>query len=180
MIAIMLEEILEVSNLCYSPVNCEKGALLFCRGDFVESVYVLQIGQIALTRNTDDGTEFVLSRGVGPCFLAEASVYSEKYHCDAMALSQCELLKFPKTEFVSLLVSNPSIAFSWASHLAKMLQSARQLSEIMRLNKVRDRVDAWLAFNNDEMPEKGQWKDWAAQIGVSSEALYRELSARGI
>lgn len=176
----MLEEILKVSNLCHSPISCENGTLLFCRGDLVEFIYVLQVGQIALTRNTEDGSEFLLSRGVGPCFLAEASVYSEKYHCDAMALSQCELLKIPKKEFVSLLASNPSLAFSWSSHLAQMLQSARQLSEIMRLKKVRDRVDAWLAFNNDELPEKGQWKDWASQIGVSSEALYRELSTRGI
>lgn len=48
----------------------------------------------------------------------------------------------------------------------------------MRLKKVCDRVDAWLALNGGVLPPKGQWKRLAAEIGVSVEALYRELAAR--
>ena len=48
----------------------------------------------------------------------------------------------------------------------------------MRLKKVSDRVDAWLTLNDGELLSKGQWKGMAAQIRVSAEALYRELSTR--
>ena len=50
----------------------------------------------------------------------------------------------------------------------------------MRLKKVRDRVDAWIALNAGKLPPKGQWKVLAEQIGVSEEALYRELATRNI
>lgn len=180
MITIMLEEILNAAPNGCTSAKCESGSRLFCRGDAVAFLYILQIGHIALTRHTDDGNEFVLCRAVGPCILAEASIYSEKYHCDAVALSDSELRKLPKNDFISLLASNPAIAYSWSSHLAKMLQTSRQLSEIMRLKKVCDRVDAWMALNEGKLPPKGRWKELAAQIGVSVEALYRELATRDI
>ncbi len=174
----MLDEILKALQNRSTTVSCERDATLFFRGDIVESLFVLQTGQIALTRHMEDGKSLVLFRAVGPCILAEASVYSKVYHCDAVALSNCELRKVPKGDFISLLDSNPAMASSWSAHLAQLLQTARQHSEIMRLKKVCDRVDAWITLNGGELPAKGQWKVLAAQLGVSVEALYRELATR--
>ena len=180
MIIIMLEEILRALPNTSSLIRCESDSTLFFRGDVVEFLFVLQTGQIALTRHMEDGNALVLCRAVGPCILADASVYSERYHCDAVALSECEIRRVSKSDFISLLASSPAMTYSWSAHLAQSLQTARQHSEIMRLKKVCDRVDAWTALNGGELPPKGQWKELAAQIGVSVEALYRELATREI
>lgn len=176
----MLNDIIEALLTKSSTVSCDRGSTLFFRGDVVTSLFVLQTGQIALTRHMEDGKSLVLDRAVGPCILAEASVYSELYHCDAVALTECDLRKVPKSDFISLLAASPAMAHAWSAHLAQLLQTARQHSEIMRLNRVCDRVDAWMALNGGELPPKGQWKGLAAQIGVSVEALYRDLGARNV
>jgi hypothetical protein len=43
---------------------------------------------------------------------------------------------------------------------------------------VAERLDAWIAWNDGNSPEKGEWKLVANQIGVSPEALYREIGKR--
>jgi hypothetical protein len=40
-----------------------------------------------------------------------------------------------------------------------------------------DRLDAWLEEGN-RTPERGRWQEVAAELGVSREALYRELALR--
>ena len=42
---------------------------------------------------------------------------------------------------------------------------------------VSARLDAWLAWHG-ELPPRGDWKQLADQIGVSPEALYREMARR--
>jgi hypothetical protein len=48
----------------------------------------------------------------------------------------------------------------------------------MSLRTVSERFDFWLAWNEGCLPEKGLWKNIAEEIGVSPEALYRELAVR--
>ncbi len=45
--------------------------------------------------------------------------------------------------------------------------------------KVADRLDAWLCEGH-LLPNKGRWQDVASELGVSREALYRELARRRI
>lgn len=180
MIFIMLNEILNGLARRSTQAIYKKDAIIFSRGDPVGSLFILIEGQVALSRFSMDGNELVLCRAEGPCVLAEASIYSDNYHCDAVALTACEIQKASKNDFISLLASNSDLAYSWSSHLAKMLQSARQQCEIMRLKKVSERVDVWLALNDGNLPPNGHWKGLAAQLGVSAEALYRELASRSL
>jgi len=46
------------------------------------------------------------------------------------------------------------------------------------LKTVAMRLDGWLAMNEGGVPPKGRWREVAAEIGVSPEALYRELAKR--
>jgi len=39
-------------------------------------------------------------------------------------------------------------------------------------------LDAWIAGNGGDFPPRGEWKLIAGQIGVSPEALYREIAKR--
>ncbi|WP_284165867.1 hypothetical protein [Frigidibacter sp. SD6-1] len=57
------------------------------------------------------------------------------------------------------------------------MQSARFRSGLLALRCVTERLDAWLAEGHD-LPPHGQLQDLAADLGVTREALYRELSRR--
>ena len=61
--------------------------------------------------------------------------------------------------------------------LARSVQAARVRAEIRSLPRVAERLDAWLAEGN-ALPGKGQRQELAAELGVTREALYRELSRR--
>jgi hypothetical protein len=65
-----------------------------------------------------------------------------------------------------------------AAHLAGEVQRTRGRAELLSLRKVGERVDAWLALNGGVTPDRGQWVDWASELAVSPEALYRELATR--
>ncbi|MEC7667561.1 MAG: hypothetical protein VXZ18_01615 [Pseudomonadota bacterium] len=61
--------------------------------------------------------------------------------------------------------------------MARTLQKSRMQSEIRTLKTVAERLDAWLV-DNPALPPKGQLQDLAHILGVSREALYRELAKR--
>ena len=76
------------------------------------------------------------------------------------------------------LARSPEFAEAWAEYLTREVQEARLRSEILSLKTVARRLDAWLLSHGGHMPAKGEWKSLAHQIGVSPEALYRELARR--
>ena len=55
------------------------------------------------------------------------------------------------------------------------MQEARTRAEIRTLRTVAERLEAWQSMGHI-IPEKGQWQDVAVEIGVTREALYRELA----
>jgi hypothetical protein len=66
---------------------------------------------------------------------------------------------------------------AWARHLAHEVQKARLHAEILSLKTVAARIDSWTDWHG-ALPEKGRWVTVAQQIGVSPEALYREMAKR--
>ena len=109
--------------------------------------------------------------------VAEASAYSDSYHCDAVAATDCIVLALPKSVFLSAMASDPGLAATWAATLARGVQAARIKSEIRSLPKVTERLEAWLGEGN-QLPEKGHWQDVANELGITREAFYRELARR--
>jgi CRP-like cAMP-binding protein len=155
----------------------DAGTRLFHRGDAVRQMFLVVAGAMVLTRVTEAGTPIILQRARPGAVLAEASAYSMTYHCDARAVTEALVRAVTVEEFRARLASDPGLADSWAAHLAHAVQSARLRAEIRTLRTVAERLDAWLAEGR-AMPVKGARQDLAAELGVSREALYRELSRR--
>ena len=110
--------------------------------------------------------------------MAEASLFSEQYHCAAVATAATDAALVPVTEVRRLLEHDLVFAGEWMAHLSHELLRARKRAEIAALRTVGSRLDAWIAWNDDAFPARGDWRGLADEIGVSSEALYRELSKR--
>ncbi len=156
----------------------KKGSYLFHRNAPVCTVYVIENGLIELIRYQQNGTSITLQRAAEMTFIAEASVYSDTYHCDAIAEQTSKVHELPKTAFLKLIRNNPDLSNMWSAYLAAEVQSARYRSETLSRKTVTERLDCWQDWNNRELPPKGQWKNIAAQLAVSPEALYRELAKR--
>lgn len=156
----------------------EKGEYLFHQGDSIHVLALVVEGYVHLMRFQEDGHSAVLQRAGPMSVLAEASVFSEKYHCDAIAMTAGRALFVPIGTLRQLLEREPAFALEWINHISGELKKVRTRAEILALRSVGARLDAWITVNEGLLPPKGQWKSLAAEIGVSPEALYREIARR--
>jgi CRP-like cAMP-binding protein len=140
-------------------------------------MFLIETGEVRLHRRQCDGSAIVLQRALPGSFLAEASLFTANYHCDATATTRISARLISRSAMRKLFESDPAIAAAWASHLAGEVRSARLRSEILALRTVAERLNAWTAANG-EFPPKGTWKSVAQEIGTSPEALYREIAQR--
>ena len=154
------------------------GAFVFQQGDPVRAMFHVVSGGVLLIRHQPDGAAIVLQRAAPGDILAEASLFADRYHCDAIAPLPTTLRSFGKRALRAQLAASPKLAEAWAGHLARELQATRTRAEILSLKTVAQRLDAWIAANQGAPPTKGEWKSLANEIGVSPEALYRELAKR--
>ena len=178
MIEIMFEEI-EPFLLGADRHQCafSTGEAVFHRDDPVSMVHFVTSGTIQLVRHEAGGAPLLLQRATPGAILAEASLHSDRYHCDAIAIGGASTWAIAKADLIRRLVSNPAFALAWTRRLAHEVQRARLQAEILSIKTVADRLDAWLAWHGS-IPTKGDWIVLAGEIGVSPEALYRELSKR--
>ena len=180
MIAIMLNLLIE--QLKTLPGAKERklaeGAWLFQQGDKVDCLCLVLSGEIRLIRYQADGSSITLQRVKAGGILAEASLYSDQYHCHALAQQDTVICVIPKVTVLSYLQTDSDFALAWTSYLAREVQQARFRSELLSLKTVAARLDAWLNWHNETLPTKGEWKTLAEQLGVSPEALYREIARR--
>ena len=156
----------------------EAGAPLFRLGDEVSVLHLVEHGEAHLVRHRADGGTLVLQRATANTVLAEASVFSVRYHCDGVAVRATRTVSVAASAVRRLLVEDPAFAESWAVQLSRELHATRLRAEILSLNTVRERLDAWIGWNGEGPPAGGTWKAVASEIGTSPEALYRELARR--
>ena len=165
------------ASLSPHPVSFAAGSAVFRIGDPVRRVYLVHTGAIHLVRHHQNGAPLVLQRAGPGSILAEASVFSEHYHCDAVATAATDAVWMSRHVLRHRLATDGTFAQVWARHLGHEVQRARLQAEIMSLKTVSGRLDAWLALRGT-LPPKGEWTALAAEIGVSPEALYREMAKR--
>lgn len=178
MIGIMFEDLEpHLAGLRRADLVFETGGTLFRSGDAVRTVYFVIDGVIDLVRHQAEGSPLVLQRATVGCVVAEASLYSDTYHCDAVARFAATAWAFRKSDLLRAMAEERKFAHAWARRLALDVQKARFQTEVLSLKTVAARLDAWIGWHG-KLPEKGDWVGFAAEIGVSPEALYRELAKR--
>lgn len=179
MIVIMCESLLHIiDGLESDTLDCQRGDILFAAGQRVVWLYRVISGELNLLRRHQDGGQLVLHRATAGSIIAEASVFSDYYHCDAEVTVSGRIQRLNRTEFRHRITTQPAMAERWGKHLAQTLQQTRLRSEILSLKTVRSRLDAWIDVNKPSRSKNPPWKTVAAEIGVSPEALYRELARR--
>jgi CRP/FNR family transcriptional regulator, dissimilatory nitrate respiration regulator len=179
MIAIMSEILIAVmSRLAGRQRVLSAHQVLFRVGDRVRSIFIVEEGAVQLVRTLPQGSELTLQRAGPGTVLAEASLFAETYHCDAVASLPSTVRAVSRRRLEAALAEDRTLSRLWARHLAGEVQKARAVAELLSLKTVAERVDAWLVLNSGTLPPRGSWRLLASEIGVTSEAVYRELAVR--
>ena len=86
-----------------------KGQYLFHQGDAVVSMFLIEAGEARLLRRQRGGAAIVLQRALPGSFLAEASLFTASYHCDAIATTRISVRLISRTAMQKLFESYPAL-----------------------------------------------------------------------
>lgn len=149
-----------------------EGAALFRRDDPVQAIFLVQSGGFKLLRYTMQGDEVVIHRvGPGESF-AEAALFSQRYHCDAIATADARVIWIKKPAVLELMRTNSEFALAMSARFAGQIQDYRRRLEILAIRDAEARVFAAMA----DGLLTSDIKTLAAQIGLTHEAVYRALA----
>jgi CRP-like cAMP-binding protein len=156
------------------------GQSLFRVGMRTAGLYQVVSGKIRLVRIDASGRESVLYSAVAGDVIAEASLFSPVYHCEALASVTSVVRLYPKAAILAEFQRNPKAAQAFMAVLAREIMRLRTRLELGNIHSARDRVRHYLALNataDGQIVLPGTIKELAADLGLSHEALYRTLGA---
>jgi CRP/FNR family transcriptional regulator, dissimilatory nitrate respiration regulator len=110
---------------------------------------------------------------------AEASIFSTHYHCDAIAMQDCEVLVYQKADLIRRLKEDQEAMWAFTAELAQRIQGLRTRLELRQTRSATERLLQYLRLKGDASgtwrPE-GPLKQLAEEVGLTHEALYRALA----
>jgi len=176
-----MESLVEFLNLIQvgATLELKAGDKLFHQYHETQGLFLIQQGQIQLLRDTIDGNSVILYTAQGGETIAEASLFSEKYHCHAKAISECTVFLYEKKIVLDYLQTNSDYALQFIKLLAKQVQSLRSLIEIRGIKSPQERVVQYLLVNLNDTKQftlNSTYKDFAVKLGMTHETLYRVLA----
>jgi CRP-like cAMP-binding protein len=156
------------------------GQTLFRAGARTTGLYEVVKGKLRLVRVDRNGREAVLHTAAAGDTIAEASLFSTTYHCDAIAMTDAIVRLYPKAVVLAELQSNPKAAQAFAAMLAHQVMTLRTRLEQRNIHSARDRIRHYLAVNagadGRTVALAGTLKELAGELGLTHEALYRTLA----
>jgi CRP/FNR family transcriptional regulator, dissimilatory nitrate respiration regulator len=157
------------------------GEALFRQADPARAIFAVLSGRVQLLRHTSAGQRVLLHDARPGELLAEAALFAEAYHCDATAAIAAEVRVLPKPALHEALRRDPALALGLAGTLAHQVQALRGRLALRDLRPARERVLAGLALHagpgGGAVRLPGTLADFAAEIGLTHEALYRTLAS---
>jgi CRP-like cAMP-binding protein len=167
----------ELQNILSSKtIHLKNGQYLFTQGDSVKNIYCVNKGRIKLVRDTFEGTPILIHVAYAEESIAEASLFSKKYHCSALAGTNTEVTVYSKNELLKILQEKPKSMMNLLRQLTTQVRDLRMLNEIKSIYNAKEKVLTYLAteFHRDKESDL-PLKDIAQKIGMAHETFYRTL-----
>ncbi len=159
----------------------EPGEALFHQGDKANAIFEVERGQVQLIRHAIDGRRIILHTARQGEVFAEAALFSDTYHCDAVAVVASRVAAYPKRALLAAFRKEAAIAEKFMSLLTRQIHVLRNRLEERNIRSARGRVLSYLALAADPNTRvvrlDGTLMNLAAEIGLTHEPLYRTLSA---
>ena len=158
----------------------QAGERLFRRGDRTDALFSVVTGRLRMLRDTSDGRTVTLHIARPGEILAEAALFAETYHCDAVADLPSRLIAYGKRAFLDKLQNDPEVALSFIALQAQRIQGLRTQLELRNVRSAKERVLQYLLLSADSasgiLPLDRPLKEMASDIGLTHEAFYRALA----
>jgi len=157
------------------------GAALFRQEDRATAIFEVERGRLRLTRHTIDNRLVTLHTARAGDLFAEAALFADRYHCDAVAAVDSRVHVYPKRALLAAFRSDPALGERFMAVLAHQIHALRSRLEERNIRSARERVLNHLVLAADAdgraVRLDGTLMDLAAEIGLSHEVLYRSLAA---
>lgn len=157
-------------EIAMHPVSAVSRQALFRQGAATKGLYVVLAGRVHLERVGPNGERFVIHRAIAGTSFAEASIFSETYHCDAVVIEPGELVRIDKAAVLAAF-ADADFARAYGRQASRQIQAQRQLLEIVGIRSAEDRVLAGLVAGLLDSTVV----EFAAVLHLSHEATYRAL-----
>lgn len=148
-----------------------KGDHVFHQGDQTRGLFFVASGAICLTRLTEAGALVTLHNAVAGGMFAEASLYSDHYHCDAIAVAPSRVIRVSRSAILLRQREDAVFSEGITRLLASQVQNYRQLLTLHAVKTANERVFQAVASGR----LRGSVTQLASQIGLTKEACYRAL-----
>lgn len=137
-------------------------------------------GEVVLQRLGIQGETVVVQR-VRQGFVAEASLHSGSYHCEAVVMRAGDFFAIPIERLTQALVADPAFAMRWLVMVNQELRRLRAQCERLCLKTVKERLLHLIETEGTQgearsLSLNGGLKSVASELGVSHEALYRSVA----
>jgi len=156
----------------------DPGAVLFREDEPGDTMFVIQQGQVRITKTGREGPKTLAVLGAGEFFGEMAILNSKPRTATAEAITPLRVLEIDAKMFSQMIVSNTEIAVRLITKLARRLDSANELIEVLMHRDPKARVILGLSRQAEmvgEQQEDGsvlvpiQRAELAAEIGLTEE-----------
>lgn len=162
-----------------STTKLAKGQSLFHTGDKVDVFHLVRAGELAAIRCMPNGAEAIMLTARAGEFFGEASLFQTDYSCEARALSPSVLTTFGAERFRQAMAAHPEFSLAFTRILAVSLRRQCSRVERLRLKSASDRILHYLTCETGPSGWAelgGTVQEWAAELALEPETLYRTLS----
>jgi len=156
------------------------GQSLFRQGDEPPGLPFLTDGRIDLVRHTETGRSVRIHVARAGETFAEASIFADHCHCDAIAAEPSQVRLLPKRFVLAAFETRPNLGQVFSLHIAHSLMTARRLLELRAITPLTERALARLSDLADAtgaLPRETSLISIAADLDVTPPALYRAIAA---
>lgn len=172
-------DILKKAGLETQTLSLPSGEHLFWTGDRITRMYFVLGGLVTMVRTLESGQEVVVQRAGSGELLAEASLFADRYHCDAICETDVDCAVFDKQDLLATL-ARPDVSMAVLKIYSRSIRDLRSQIELRNIRRADERVLAYLSLlpaREDGWREPGlAWKDIGRTLGLTHEAIYRALA----
>lgn len=161
-----------------APRVTRKGERIFLRRQRPAQMFFVAGGEVVLERTGRQGEAVVLQR-VRRGFVAEASLQSVTYHCDAVVTEPGRVVAIPIGALRRALTQDAAFAMRWIDMLNAEVRRLRTQSERLSKKGVSERLLHLLETEGEggRLAIDSGLKSLATELAVTHEALYRSVAA---
>lgn len=150
--------------------TARKRTVLFREGDATNGMFVCLSAVVRMERIGPDGEPVTIHRVGASQSFAEASVFADRYHCDAVVLAEGDIIRIPKSVVLAAF-ADPVFSIGYNRMMSRQVQAYRQILEIISINSAVERVYAAVVAGLLD----SSVMNFSQRIALTHEATYRAL-----